>query len=225
MKINVNKVLADDAKRKLEPVPLPKVRVKGVASRESIVHSQQTIVNSPQLKADPTMDYRLSTQDSTTHDLWTEMAALKKQRAILSTRTGYLVEELYANLKKENPAIAEEFYNGRLPMQELKERYAEIQLLTDNMKVLFDNIQHIEQHGITPHVPEVESTDAKVIAYEIRRLDDMIHKTGKKILNNSRGIKPPKNSARVSDWKLKVSMAEMKRDDLKLKLKRMKYEG
>lgn len=224
MKINVNKVLADDAKRKLEPVPLPKVRVKGVASRESIVHSQQTIVNSPQLKADPTMDYRLSTKDSTTHDLWTEMAALKKQRAILSTRTGYLVDELYANLKKENPAIAEEFYNGRLPMAELKDRYAEIQALTDNMKVVYDNLQHIEQHGTTPQAPEVESTDARVIALEIHRLNDAIHKTGKKILNNNRGIKAPKNSGRINDWKLKMSLAEMRRDDLKLKLKRMKYD-
>jgi hypothetical protein len=152
---------------------------------------------------------------------------------MLSTRTVPLIAELEAKLMEHSPAYAAEFMNGNLPMAELAAHYANIQSFTDQAKAIYDKIVYVDQYGKLPEVSIVdhgqstmdhapESSEASALKYEIRRLDDVIYKTGKKIAQSKGGIKGPRNTGRVLEWQTKVSMAIISRDDLKVKLKRMR---
>ena len=68
-----------------------------------------------------------------------------------------------------------------------------------------------------------DDPEANAMRHEIRRLDDMIYKTGKKMELARGGIKAPRNSDRINEWKMKIALAEARREDLKQKIKRLQY--
>jgi hypothetical protein len=245
MRINPAQVFADKAKRDAEVKPLPKVVFN------SKVESKKLKVDGL-AKADPlsTLNFELSTPTAlnfelSTHqlstpqekpelkELWSEMTRVKKQRNMLSTRTVRLVAELEAKLMEQSPAMAAEFMKGNLPMAELVEHYASIQSQTNQAKAIYYKISFFEQYGKLPEpkptpsqLDTVESDkDANSIKYEIRRLDDVIYKTKKKIVLSQNGIKGPRNSDRVLEWKTKISLAVISRTDLKIKLKHMRDDN
>lgn len=228
MKINVNQVLKRDAEKKQEVKPLPKVVVMG---RRSATGPRSTVVQKileetpPEVKK-AVREYGDSVvKDSLLKGLWQEMSDIKTARGKLSTRTAYLVAEVAQKLMNESPATAQSFMNGDLPMPEIKEHYAKIQALTDQAIAVFDKIQYVEQYGKLPVPAEIpapvldeDSPEASVLHHQIRRLDDRIHKTKKKLAG-----KVPKNPSRLAMWKQKVAMDEAQRDELKRKLKNLQY--
>ena len=230
MRLNPATVMADKARRDAEVKPLPVIKFK------SKVESRKLKVTSEPAPAElSTLNFELSTP----HDkpeltaLWQEMAQVKKQRDMLSTRTVPLINKLEQELQQQGATIAEEFMNGRLPMPELAAHYAAIQSHTDQAKAIYDKIVHVQQYGKLPEQSTAESrlstvdsgpesNEASAIKYEIRRLDDVIYKTNKKIAQSKGGLKGPRNTDRVLEWQTKVSLAIISRDDLKVKLKRMR---
>src|SRR5690606_19596850 len=156
---------------------------------------------------------------------WEEISRLKTERGKLSTRTAGLVSEIAQRLMAESPSTARSFMNGELPMPELAEHYARIDALTAQAAAVWDEIRYIEQHGKPPvateapvPVLEEDSPDISSLQHNIRRLDDRIHKTRKKLSG-----KVPKNPSRVALWKEKIALDEARRDELKRKLKSLQH--
>lgn len=158
------------------------------------------------------------------YDLWDEMIRVKKERDILSSRTAKLVDDTIEALKQENPAAADAFLAGELAVEEIAEHYRAIQGLTDKAMQLYDRIEHIEKYGNEdPRKPEaaIEDDDrVDAIKQKIRRLDDAIFKTKKKLQKGQ-----AKNPARLAMWREKLSLDEARRDELKAQLKRLQYEA
>lgn len=165
-----------------------------------------------------------SVQSPELKQMWDEFGHTKRQRGKLSSRTAILVSEVDAKLAAENPALHELFVAGRYGAPELKDHYAQIQGMIQEGASTYDKIQHLEAHGALPPAQSTsaDATDANALKQEIRRLDDLIHKTNKKI--NSVPLSG-KKSSRNAEWKEKVALAEAMRDDLKEKLKRMKHDA
>jgi hypothetical protein len=161
-----------------------------------------------------------------------QMARVKKERAILSTSIAPTVDRIYEKLKAESPGIAEEFMKGNVPMPELAELHNKIVGKTEEWTALWDKVRHVEQTGKLPEEVseqlstnnEQRSTDADALTAQIRRLDDLIYKTSKKI-KASNGIKKPKNSERINLWKTTVAMAEAEREVLRSKRNQKYYEN
>ena len=110
-------------------------------------------------------------------------------------------------------------------MPELAEHAAKIEAFTDQGAKIFDDIRYVELNGKLPStVPALLSltvtADVKMIHYEIRRLDDRIYKTLKKLKDYA-----PKNPSRKAIWNEKVSFDEARRTELKHKLKTLQYEA
>lgn len=156
-------------------------------------------------------------------EVWGEMVRVKKERDIISTRTARMVEEITDKLQKESPALANEFLAGNLPMPELAEQYEAIQALTDQAIALYDKTQHQDRYGSlgTALAAKKETShDVMAIQHQIRRLDDSIYKTRKKLTTGK-----PKNPSRVAMWNEKIALDEARRNDLKAQLKRLQYES
>lgn len=220
MKINVTAVLQREAQRAKEVKPLPKVRIIGKDSPTPRKPAAAIRKSEP-----------VNEKEILLKDLWNEFANIQKNRNKLSTRTAELVDDIVKKLNKEGGAVGNAFLNGEIPVPAIKEHYALIQERTDKLKVLYDKIQYVERHGKLPQekptvtLPAEETGDAKALHYEIRRLDDLIHKTRKKMDAAKAGIKAPKNSARHEYWVQKIALAEAKRDDLKKQLSRIRHES
>jgi predicted nucleic acid-binding Zn-ribbon protein len=218
MKINVHAVLAREEQRKKEAKPVPKIVIHkpGVDNFKPIIKKAIPPINDRELILTA---------------LETEFAKIKKERAKLSTKTTAIVNGIISKLQKEGNAVVQAFRKGEIPVPALKEHYAAIQELTDQLKVIYDKIEYVKTNGELPKEPEHgitvsngDSPDIKAIHYEIRRLDDLICKTKDKITQATAGLKKPKNPERMATWHMKITMAEAERDEMKHKLKRMRYD-
>lgn len=228
MKINVNQVLKRDAEKQKEVKPMPVVIIKG---KTASAVAKRILAETPPEVKQKVKDYATKVvQNATEKDmilkaLWQEISDIKTARGKLSTRTAYLVTEVAQLLMAESPATAQSFMDGDLPMPAIKEHYDKIHELTDQATAVWDKIQYVEQYGKLPVAPEAappvleeESPEASSIHHQIRRLDDRIHKTKKKLSG-----KVPKNPSRTAVWKEKLAMDEIQRDELKRKLKNLQY--
>lgn len=172
----------------------------------------------------PLKPLRPGIQSGIVHDLWHEMIRIKKERDIISSGSAKLVDDIVEALNKENPEAAKAFLAGELPMPEIKEQYDAIQARTDAVMALFDRIRHIEQYGNEQpqqkERPQVEDDRVDAIKQKIRRLDDLIYKTSKKLEAGK-----AKNPSRIAMWREKLSMEEARRDEFKAELKRLQYEA
>lgn len=209
VKINIAKIEAILAQK---TSPLPSLK------DSELIKVQQPTTNNQQ---------RLPLLDT----LATQMARVKKERAILSTSIAPTVDRIYQKLKGESPGIAEEFMKGNVPMPELAELHNKIVGKTEEWTALWDKVRHVEQTGKLPEAPikeisitnEQRTVNADALTAQIRRLDDLIYKTNKKI-KASNGIKKPKNSDRINLWKTTIAMAEAEREVLKSKRNQKYYE-
>lgn len=222
MKINVQAVLQREAERKAEVKPLPKVRILS-PGKESPAPGKP--IPSTR-KSEPVNEKEILLKD-----LWNEFSTIQKNRNKLSTRTATLVDGILKKLQKEGSIVAKAFLNGEIAVPALKEHYAMIQERTEGLKALYDKILHVEKYGTLPQekpmasLPDEQSPNVKELNYEIRRMDDLIHKTRKKMEAAKAGIKAPKNSDRFEQWNIKIGLAEAKRDDLKKQLSRIRHES
>jgi predicted nucleic acid-binding Zn-ribbon protein len=227
MKINVEAVLQREKERLAEVKPLPRVRI--ITDSDTLVPKPGTV--SPSLIRRSTPPPVLSEKDTVLKELWAEKKTVRKERDKLSTKTFFLVEDITKKLRKEGSTVVRAFQNGEIPVPALKEHYARIQAHTDKLKVLEDKIRYVEQYNALPKetplvsIDNGETKDIKALHYEIRRLDDLIHKCNKKIESAKSGIKKPKNSLNLEKWRLKIELADAKRTDLKQQLKRLQYES
>jgi hypothetical protein len=219
MKINIDAVLADEARRKAEVKPLPVVQFVSTQRTEKIPARAKVLAK------------QVDEKEMVLSDLWGECTKIKKERAKLSTKTSSIVDNIAKALGKEGTGVVKAFLAGDIPVPALKEHYAQIQQRTDKLKSLHDKITYVEQFGSIPSerplvtLPDDEGKDAKAIHYEIRRLDDLVHKTRKKMAAAKSGLKQPKNSDRFERWTIKIALAEAKRDELKKHLSRTRYES
>lgn len=211
IKINVNKVLAEAERRNREPAPLPKVSVKRKPSPADREPAEAT--------APPPNDLLKG--------LWDKMAAVKKERAKLSTRTAFLVDEVHALLRDtEGPTVAQEFMLGNIPHERITAHWAEIQSLTAQAIALYDQIKYVEQYGHLPRDPEPDpmikmcTPDISIMQLELNRLRDLICKTRKKI-----EVGKAYNPNRITEWHEKLALAEARREDLRLKIKKSQYDA
>lgn len=226
MKFNVDQVLARSEERKKEVKPITKVVLpKPPAGIRSPIAKKILSETPPELREKVRQYGGDVVKESLLKELWKEMSDIKTARGKLSTRSAYLVAEVAEKLMKESAATARSFMAGELPIPEIREHYAKIQALTDHAIAIWDKIQYVEQYGHLPVPPEAapptleaESPEASTLQHQIRRLDDRIHKTRKKLAGQV-----PKNPSRVALWKEKLAMDEIQRDELKRKLKSLQY--
>lgn len=230
MKLNVSKVLAAERERKARVLPLPIIRSKRTVEVQYVapVKKEPEITITIGAEVDHAGMDKLS-KESALLLLEIEMRALKVERAKLSNAIPKVIEEVTARLTKEGPAIADEFLKGNIRDHQVRAHYHKIQSVTDQMMVVYDKINHVKIYGALPvpvetqNLASVQSSEAKSIKYEIRRLDDLIYKSADKIKKAKSGLKAPKNSERVNTWRETIAMAETRRDDLKMKLKQIRY--
>jgi predicted nucleic acid-binding Zn-ribbon protein len=167
-----------------------------------------------------TLDFQLST-------LQNEHAALLLERNKLSTSIAPLVESLRVKLLAESPELAASFMRGDMTMPEIRELRGKIDTLQEQMMEVFDKIEHVKKYGTLPPPAEHkvlsgEGDDIKAIRHDIRRLDDLIYKTNKKLED---AVGKTVKADRKLDWIEKKSLAEAQRDELKHKIKRLEYEA
>lgn len=229
MKINISQAIRRDQEKRAEVKSPPKV--VAVAGRRSATGTRSPITAKILEETPPEVKQAIKlygdnlVKDSLLKGLWQEISDIKTARGKLSTRTAYLVTEVAQKLMADSPATAQSFMDGDLPMPEIQEHYARIEALTDQATAVWDKIKYVEQYGKLPVPPETpapvleeDSPEASVIHHQIRRLDDRIHKTRKKLTG-----KVPKNPSRLALWKEKLAMDEIQRDELKRKLKNVQY--
>jgi hypothetical protein len=230
MKLNVNNALKAEAERKAKPVPIPVIRRKSpltAASSSAGLTKETIVINANDIE----YGYRLEAiqENVLITQLESERHSIMLERKKLSTRTASLVDEVYRQIKgKEGAAAADEFMKGNISSTQLRDHYSKIQGFTDSLVSIYDHIEYVKQNGKLPDADPVvslikeESQDVAAITWEIRRLDDLIYKLNKKLVNANSGIKKPKNSDRTNTWRTTMAMAEAKRDDLKLKRKQLR---
>jgi hypothetical protein len=233
MKINVAATLQAQANRQAAEKPLPKIKVKatgalGTAQGVELMQLKggkaiptPAILPSPHLAGPPRADID---KEEPLKALWLEMGEVKRARGKLSTQTAYLVDEVEKGLRAESPALADEFLKGLVPAPQLAAHYQKIQALTDQAVKLFDTIRHVEQFGTLPGEGPPPSKqllniaqagdDAMAMRHEIRRLDDLIYKTTKRL--NKPRAQPSKMAA---DWRIKIALANARREEVKQKIK------
>lgn len=240
MKINVSAILKREAEEKARVKPLPKIRVgipltegagegKPKGGQDAAAEAEEKV--SPSQRGQGEVDKQA--KDQLLLDLRNQFAQMKRDRGKLSTHTAWLVFEIEQKLLQESPAMAKAFADGNLAMPELAEHYAKIEALTDKGAMLYEQIEHVERYGVLPSVPEKRlelraaqaSADVNAIKYEIRRLDDLIHKKMKNIAKANAGIKTPKNTGRPAQWREMIALADARREELKQQLKRINYEA
>jgi predicted nucleic acid-binding Zn-ribbon protein len=158
--------------------------------------------------------------------LQAEYATIKLQRDKLSTSIAPLVESIRIKLLAESPELAAAFMRGDMAMPELRELRGKIDSLQEQMMEVFDKIEHVKKYGTLPPPAEHkvlsgEGDDIKAIRHDIRRLDDLIYKTNKKLED---AVGKTVKADRKLDWIEKKSLAEAQRDELKHKIKRLEYE-
>lgn len=168
-----------------------------------------------------------SNQQLATTDLQNQHAALLLERNKLSTSIAPLVESLRVKLLAESPELAAAFMRGDMTMPEIRELRGKIDTLQEQMMEVFDKIEHVKKYGTLPPSAEHkvlsgEGDDIKAIRHDIRRLDDLIYKTNKKLED---AVGKTVKADRKLDWIEKKSLAEAQRDELKHKIKRLEYEA
>jgi hypothetical protein len=223
MRINVAKTLKQAEEQRKKSKPLPKITIKR-QSKPKV----QPVVAQIEEKA-PTVPLR--EREGLLDELQAEIRGYKIERAKLSSQIYPLVQQVATDLAKESPTLKKEFLAGRLPMPEIKEHYFKIQAWTDKAIVAYDKLRHVQQYGVLPapvekkpiSIENGESMEAKAIHYEIRRLDDLVHKTRKKM--EGKGLKKPVKSDKVLEYREKIALAEARRYELKEKLKQLQYEA
>jgi hypothetical protein len=241
MKIKVDQVLKREAAKKLEIKPLPKVKLSNVPEtkppRSEVANGNwerkitQSLHDVDKARLgwkyadDPTPSPIDHQKEDLLKELWASITAIKKDRAKLSTRTWFLVQELHDRLKKEGEAIAQAFMAGDLKMPELAEHYAKIQAFTDQAIIVWDKIKYVEKWGKLPDPPAAElpeelPDDAAKIKYELLRLKDLIYKAKTRMKNN-----PNAKPSKVAEWKEKIALAEAQREQKRQDLKRMQYDA
>jgi predicted nucleic acid-binding Zn-ribbon protein len=155
-----------------------------------------------------------------------EYSALLLQRNKLSTSIAPLVESIRVKLLAESPELAAAFMRGDMTMPELRDLRGRIDAVQEQMMEVFDKIEHVKKYGTLPPPAEHkvlsgEGDDIKAIRHDIRRLDDLIYKTNKKLED---AVGKTVKADRKLDWIEKKALAEAQRDELKHKIKRLEYE-
>jgi hypothetical protein len=223
IKINIAEVLQREKEKREQVRPLPTIRV---VRKDDLSTPAAAPASSLNKTAGPVDEKQLLL-----NELIEKSTRIRKERAKLSSKSWFIIEDIKKKLAKEGAAVVKAFENGDIPVPAIKEHYAAIQSHTDALKELYDKIRFVEQYGALPKekplvsIENKESKDANAIHYEIRRLDDLIYKCNNKLTKAGAGIKKPKNSARLEKWKLKIEFAEAKRIKLKQELKRLQYES
>lgn len=164
-------------------------------------------------------DFQLSTLNF-------EYSALLLQRNKLSTSIAPMVETIRVKLLAESPELAAAFMRGDMAMPELRDLRGKIDSVQEQMMEVFDKIEHVKKYGTLPPPAEHkvlsgEGDDIKAIRHDIRRLDDLIYKTNKKLED---AVGKTVKADRKLDWIEKKALAEAQRDELKHKIKRLEYE-
>lgn len=222
IRLNVKKVLADKAKRDAEVKPLPKVRMASNTSARKptvSVRKPEPAIGKPALQQRTINNQQPLFQ---LQELETEMAQIRKLRAIQSTRTADLVRHIHEQLAQQHPEAAQQFMKGNLPHEELEAHASMLDGYTKQMSALLDEIRYVEQHGVRPTKTELVkalgevSEDVAVINNELTRLKDRIHKTSKKLRLN-----PNAKADKVAEWNLKLALDEARREELKHKKHRI----
>jgi len=195
------------------------IRQKTTAKKSAVVQQRSDIV---EIKLPEVKKELKTTKIDLTDDLSAQLAKVKKQRAILSTSTHALIKNLAAELAKESPAKAALLLEGKITHPLISEQYKKILSCSNQWAELYDKIRTVQEHGTLPEekvqLLDEQSEEIKMLNNDIRRLDDLIVKTNKKLQSAK-----PKNPARISEWKEKLALAIATRDDLKIKRKQLQH--
>jgi hypothetical protein len=218
MGINVKRVSQTAEAKRNAPKPLPRIkgRLTQVVKMEAPAPAPIAAVLAPAVS---------SKKDLLLKELWDEMGVIKKERAIMSSRTHEIVTAVHARiLRDEGPVNARDFMGGKLPDKAIRDQYAEIQAYTDSLMQLYDKIKHVEKFGDLPAAAEPvsgsESNDVSALRWELTRLKDLICKTKRKI-----AVGKAKNPSRIPQWEEKLALAEAQRDDVRAKIKKLQYDA
>lgn len=145
----------------------------------------------------------------------------------LSTSIAPLVEQIRQEfIAAGKPDLAASLMQGNYCDKRLGDLRNKINALQRELTALYDQIEHVKKYGELPAQletgPVLKQTDSTIatLRYEIRRLDDLIYKTQKKL-----DEKPNSKTERQLLWKEKLALAEAQRDELKHQLKVKEYEG
>lgn len=208
MKLNVAKVLANEAREKARIKPLPKVKMAGGKGL-----------------APPKPKQQHSEKETLLRNLNQEFHTLQKERAVLSSQNWKLVMAEAEAIQKESPELHEAFMNGNVGRPALAAHYEKIREVHEKMTAVWDNIQFVQANGALPVVAKVQlkvanaPADIQLLQHELNRLKDMVCKTKRKLAGA--GGKPAKRA----EWNVKVALAEARREEIRTKIKKLNYDA
>ena len=158
MKLNVAKVLANEAREKARIKPLPKVKMAGGKIHAPAKPKQQQ-----------------SEKEGLLRNLNQEFHTLQKERAVLSSQNWKLVMAEAEAIQKESPELHEAFMNGNVGRPALAAHYEKIREVHEKMTAVWDNIQFVQANGAMPVVAKIQlkvasaPADIQLLQHELNR--------------------------------------------------------
>lgn len=97
--------------------------------------------------------------------------------------------------------------------------YQELMQLTGAIAAKQGDIAFVQKHGHLPKQKIERPTDEEDLSWaelklQIRRLDDLIYKTNKKMAPSAKKV----SQSKIAEWEEKLSMAIVEREKLKIKI-------
>lgn len=148
----------------------------------------------------------------------------KKLSSSIGRTVAQIRHELIAAGKGE---LAANLMTGMYRDPRLVDLRNKIGALQRELTALYDQKEHLEKYGELPkqtpatglELLRLPDPDINHLRQLIRRLDDLIYKTQKKL------DEKPSKTERQLLWREKLALAEAQRDELKHQLKAKEYEG
>jgi len=195
MRINVSKVLKQAAEQKLKPRPSVKIRTKTV----QIQPEPENARGADQDVTHAMIPERSAVSDSLLHQLESEYATIRKERAILSS------------------SIARRVHEGA-SQEELKELYHKIESYRPSLQDYYDKIAYVKQHGRLPDPPAEHTQDKGLL--ELREMKrSLINRRSK--LNVSIGKAKAISAEKVLSLQLQLDRLDAEYRDVELKIKKL----
>jgi hypothetical protein len=133
-----------------------------------------------------------------------------------------------AEIRRQRGKLSSSLYDhkfkGTSP-EEMQETYRKItNEYQAQLREIYEKREHLEKHGRLPDPDddkgnEVDESELYKLKYQVKRLNDKIYKTKKKLQPSAK----PSKAEKIIEWELELDQAELQRDQLNEKITALEH--
>jgi hypothetical protein len=132
-----------------------------------------------------------------------------------------------AEIRRQRGKLSSSLYDHKVKgtsPEEMKEIYKKLtNEYQAQLREIYEKREHLEKHGRLPEPDdkgnEVDESELYKLKYQVKRLNDKIYKTKKKLQPSAKPSKPEK----IIEWELELDQAELQRDQLNEKITALEH--